>query len=673
MGISQNNHQICPTTCNLSDVTVTSSATPERTLQQRDHSSLQKHSCTDSCPDHMNTFQGKHFNLPKVCPNESSTGSEQFFQSKSENLLELASRKVELNLGIVSNWTSLQHVSQEESIDSVSKQIRQKQTFCFVFSENLSCEESLVDSTSQRTQTSPFHFEPQAKEDLTAKKCSPESVMSIRTEENYRLGYFYHRFSGLYKTTSNQLLQASSKVISQARHIRSLCNPSRFTSPVATLVRSLPLLKHLPLDSPLLSYWVPPEPHSSLPVQCGRSSSEKPGHITPYRPQALIPDSLSVALSASLSSSVFQLEYKDSGKRSALKQTLVTFPDQMLKLQEFTLEAFLEHVTCSLPELSGAVPDIRGIYWLAVANCTAPNPQPACLLLLHSTLYALILSDNHPGSMGIFHALPLSSLQEIQIGFGGQSVQFLDSAESCLLTVFSYNKDLCQQICRDILCVLMPESEAAAYSNHPLLQQDLVQLSLDWKTETPDLVLANGVRLSSKFHNTLVDLIYILHGNMEGITPSLAEIQLLLYTTVQVKVDSNQDPCLSLVLLNTHIALVREHRVFYPCSGYLNVPSTQVKFNVYSFRSLMEFRCCVVPQKKNMPVVKLIFIRKPQLPADSGNGRVEARQEARLFTRTACIKDSRNVIPETWDLTFNCEDEALWLVSHLTMLWGEDV
>lgn len=91
---------------------------------------------------------------------------------------------------------------------------------------------------------------------------------------------------------------------------------------------------------------------------------------------------------------------------------------------------------------------------------------------------------------------------EIQIGFGGQNVQFPGYAQSRLLTVFSYSRNLCQQLRADLVGARMPESEAAASANYPLLQQDLVQLSLDWKVDIPDFVSASGVQLSSKFHST---------------------------------------------------------------------------------------------------------------------------------------------------------------------------
>ncbi|KAF6088199.1 kinesin family member 16B [Phyllostomus discolor] len=232
-------------------------------------------------------------------------------------------------------------------------------------------------------------------------------------------------------------------------------------------------------------------------------------------------------------------------------------------------------------------------------------------------------------------------------------------------------ENLCQQICRDLLCVLMSESDAAACTSHSLLQQDLVQLSLDWKAEIPDLVLSNGVRLSSKFQDTMVDMIYFLHANMEVNIPSLAEVQLLLYTTVRVEDDSGQDSCQSLVLLNTHVALVREDRVFYPHIRSLSTPPPRTQFDVIKFRALSEFRCIIVPEKKTLPAVQLVFFQKQEVPSDSRNSLSEhspEAQNAQTFTSSLCLQGNWNVAPEVWKLTLNSQDEALWLISHLTRL-----
>ncbi|XP_054430054.1 kinesin-like protein KIF16B isoform X2 [Pteronotus mesoamericanus] len=670
--VYQNNHQRDPVTGSISGPTAFPPSSGERSHQRRDRPSvpevLQDSGCKYSCPEYMGDFQSKYLSLSKIpLLNENSTSNAKHFQVKSENFSETMTHKDEHSLGIESSWTSLQHTCQEVSINSGNKHTRQSKLLCYILSESVSSEESVSGSIFQNSPASKFCSKQHTGKDLASTNLSfPESLINIRTEGNNGLGYFYHRFSNLYKDTSSHLLQAGTKVISQARHVRSLWDPSGLTSQVKTFIRRLPFVKHLPLDMPLKSHWVSSESHFfPKEEQVGSSNSQEAEASrraeVPYR----APGPTAAEVPSSSLSSVVHLQSEDAGSISTFKQTLVQFPDQMMELQECPVKDFLEHMACFLPGLLGGVHEVRGIYWLAVANCTEPDPQPACLLLLPSALYALVLSDNPLGSMGVFHALPLSELQEIKIGFGGQSIQFLGSAESLLLTVFSYNKDLCQQICRDLLHVLVPESDAAACASHPLLQQDLVQLSLDCKAEIPDLVLSNGVRLSSKFLNTMVDMIYFLHGNMEVSIPSLAEVQLLLYTTVRVEDDSGQDACQSLVLLNTHIALVRE---IYPHVWSPNTPPPRTKFDVIKFRALSEFRCIVVPEKKRSPAVQLVFFQKLEVPSDSRNSLSEHTREAQdvqQSIRPLCLQGGRNAAPEVWKLTLNSQDEAVWLISHL--------
>nr|XP_055229531.1 kinesin-like protein KIF16B isoform X2 [Gorilla gorilla gorilla] len=676
--VDQKDHWDHPMLWSVSGPKTTSSESQERTHQQRDQSSVPEvfqDSENKYChPEHAGHFQPKCFNLPKISfLNESNTDDAEDFQSQSENFSELMTHKDKHGLRVKSSWTLLQHTSQEVSINSGGKQARQGKVLCLVLSEGISHEERASCSAPQSVLASEFYSEQQGEEELDAKKMSSsESLVNIRTEGNNGLGYFYHKFSDLYKDTSSHLLQAGTKVISQARLVGNLCAPRGLPSQVTTFVRSLPFLKHLAPHMPLKIDMQSTESHSPE-ARVGSGESEAAGSLRPAEGVAPYRASVFAAtgLPVSSPSSVFRLEYEDARKSSAFKQSLVQFPDQMLKLQECPLKDLLRHVTCSLPEPLGNMKEVRGIYWLAVAACTAPDPQPACLLLLQSTLYALVLSDNLLGSMSIFHALPLSGLQEIQIGFGGQSIRFLSSAEGLLLTVFSYNKYLSQQLCRDLLCVLMPEPVATACANHPLLQQDLVQLSLDWKTEIPDLVLPNGVQVSSKFQTTLVDMIYFLHGNMEVNVPSLAEVQLLLYTTVKVMGESGHDQCQSLVLLNTHIALVKEDCVFYPRTRSRNIPPPGAQFDVIKCHALSEFRCVVVPEKKNVSTVELVFLQKLKPSVGSRNSPPEHLQEApdvQLFTTPLYLQGSQNVTPEVWKLTFNSQDEALWLISHLTRL-----
>lgn len=644
--------------------TASSSAPPGRTHRQRDqpsaHEALRSSDGTHSCPERMGGFQPQCFSLSRIFAlNESSTSGAAHSQGKSENSSEQMTYKEERSLGVRSSWTLLQRMCQEVSGDRGSKQTRQNEFFCCILSESVCSQE--------RAAALKVYSGQHAEEELAAQQVSSvESPRRVSTEGSMGWGYLCHRLSDLYKDTSSHLLQAGTKAIHQARHGGSLWYPSGLTSHLMTFIRRLPFVEHLGLDMPLKSHWMSSESHSFPTAEKAAVAIRPVESVVPFRAPGL----MATEAPGSSPGSVVRLEAEDAWS-SAFTQTLVQFPEQMLTLQECPLKDFLELVACSLPELGGNIHEVRGVYWLAAANCTEPDPQPACVLLLPSTLYALVLSHDQLGSMGVFHALPLLQLREIQVGFGGQHIRFLSSAEGLLLTVFTYSKHLCQQICHDLLGVLVPKADAAACTSHPLLQHDLVQLSLDWKAEVPDLVLTNGVRLSSKFHNTLVDMIYFLHGNMEGSIPSLAEVQLLLYTTVRVEGDSGQGFCRSLVLLNTHIALVREDQVFYPRTLSLNTPPPGTRFEVIRCRALCEFRCLVVPEKETLPTFELVFLRKLRLPSSLRNSLCENPREAptvQLFPSPLCPQGSENGVPEVWKLTFNSQDEALWLMSCLTRL-----
>ncbi|XP_074262314.1 kinesin-like protein KIF16B isoform X4 [Saimiri boliviensis] len=307
----------------------------------------------------------------------------------------------------------------------------------------------------------------------------------------------------------------------------------------------------------------------------------------------------------------------------------------------------------------------------------------------HGALEGKMASSNLPFSAEKSQLVPLMDarinayieeevqrrLQDLHRGISEGCSTSADMKDNEKLHNGTIQRKLKYELCRDLLCVLMPEPDAAACADHPLLRQDLVQLSLDCKAEIPELVFPNGVQVSSKFQTTLVDMIYFLHGNMEVNVPSLAEVQLLLYTTARVMGDSGCDQYLSLVLLSTHIALVREDRVFYPRTRSLNIPPPGAQFDVIKCHALSKFRCVVVPEKKNISTVELVFLQKLRLPVDSRNSPSEHLQAApnvQSFTTPLDLHGSQNVTPEVWKLTLSSQDEALWLISHLTRVYGGD-
>ncbi|XP_058535719.1 kinesin-like protein KIF16B isoform X2 [Ochotona princeps] len=661
--VDPSNYCSRPMMQSTSDSETSSSASRERAWQPRDQplvpEVLRDRARQYLPPGHAGLFEPKHLH-PSVLSvlSKGNTSDAEAVQGKAEHFSKLVSHQEGPSLGVESGWTWLHHASQEVSLNGGNLQAKQSKLLCFILSENISQEEVATASPPGSTAAPSCHEQQDEKELAAANISSSESLTNIGTEGKYGLGYFYHKFSDLYKGTSHQLLQAGTKVMHQARHVGNLWDSSGLTSHVRTLIRNLPIMKHLPMDVPSKLYAVAALGADAFPKAQVVNNGEEAG--SPRQAESSVSHLAFVAseLPGESPSSVFCLGHDSARKCCAYKQTLVQFPDPMMHLQERPVTDLVEHMSHCLPEPLGGVSEVRGIYWLAVANCTKPDPQPACLLLLSSALIALVLVDNHPGTMTVFHTLPFSGLREIQVGFGGQSVRCLGSTTDLLLTVLSYSKHLSQQLCRDLLSVLTPESEAVACASHPLLQQDLVQLSLDWKAEIPDLVLANGIQFSSKFQTTMVDMIYFLHGNMDTSIPSLAEVQLLLYTTVRAEGQPGHG-CSSLLLLNTHIALMNEDCVFYPPSRSLNMSPPRSQFDVIKCRALSEFRCVVVPEKKNVLRVELIFSQKLGLTS----GTRESREAMHIHLHPW---GHQNEAPDVWTITFNSEDEAVWLISYLT-------
>lgn len=169
---------------------------------------------------------------------------------------------------------------------------------------------------------------------------------------------------------------------------------------------------------------------------------------------------------------------------------------------------------CGLPQISGRMEESKGICWLAVGSCRKPDPEPACLLLFSSILYVVVLSAEQgtcQSSLAVLHEVPIGTIKEIQVGFAGQNIQLLCSAEDGLLTVFTYSKHFTQRTCSDIMRSLIITVNDDVYLTHQLLKDGLMQISLDWTSDMNELVFSNGVRLSCKFQTELADLVYLLH------------------------------------------------------------------------------------------------------------------------------------------------------------------
>ncbi|XP_039769092.1 kinesin-like protein KIF16B isoform X4 [Ornithorhynchus anatinus] len=569
------------------------------------------------------------------------------------------------------NWTFREQISVSKSLTGNSEQIRHSNVVSLVLCETVSNKKCASSAIPQHSPV-PLSVSEQPSEKELAIKKGNSSASYLKSHLNYGLGYLFSKISDFYKDTSSQLLQNSAKVISQAKGVGLLCDPSEMASQVATVIKKIPLFKALQRERPFTSSQKLSE--SCYKGEVGINDFHHVGNRLAGEDTLhyMAPEiSLTVALQSPFQSCVSQSRPEGAEDDFVFRQTLVQFPLGLLRLQQYTLKDLLSYVMGSLPKLCERKDELKAVYWLAVANCKQPNPRPACLLLFSSVLYALVLSDDPPDSLEIFHILPLTMLKEVQISFGGQSVRVLGSTDDLLLTLFSYNKHLTQRLCYDILSLFISTPDDNTCVNHPLLKQDLVQLSLDWRAEVTDFVFSNGVRLSCKFRSTLVDMVYLLHGNMEGDVPSLAEVHLLLYTSVVVEDGYKQATCQSLVLLNTHIGLVSEDCVFHPVMSSLSVSPKGSQFDITNLRTLSEFRCLMVSDPKNPLTLELVFSKKQKFVSDSGHHSFRHKNEVQntqLTVFNPSLTDDQDFQSDVWKLTLSSQDEALWLITYLKKL-----
>lgn len=398
------------------------------------------------------------------------------------------------------------------------------------------------------------------------------------------------------------------------------------------------------------------------------------------QPESPVQEAVTVCISTEISDAfvrkppeefAWRWKNKELEKSFILRQNLVHFPDVFLKLQVCSLEEVLEFFTCALPQISVRMEELKDIYWLAVGSCRRPDPEPACLLLFSSILYVVVLSARQgtcQSSLAVFREVPIGTIKEIRIGFAGQNIRLLCSAEDGLLKIFTYNKHLTQRICSDITRSLIITVDDDVYLNHQLLKDDLMQISLDWTSDMNELIFSNGVRLSSKFQTELADLVYLLHENMGSIKPSLGDIHVLLYTSVKVDC-AKQTAYRSLVLTTTHIGLLKENNVFFSAPNILDASCQQSQFDSLWLYSLNDIRCAVLPDKENCTKIELVFSRRSKVGPDLGIGfskYCEKEINTQLTVIPSILQSSLHIPSEIWKLTFSSSEEAIWLIMHLT-------
>lgn len=339
-------------------------------------------------------------------------------------------------------------------------------------------------------------------------------------------------------------------------------------------------------------------------------------------------------------------------------QTLIEFPDILSNLQTLPLPKMMEALQ---PVISTSVltsQKIIAFYWLNVAKCSQPEPRPALLMLMESGLYTFTTDS---GLLVLFHQLPLLQLKEVQIGLAGHSLRLMGTTEESILGIYTHSQKITKELCRATLGIICPGDSRV--SRHPLLQADLMKMSLNWQASIPDLLLDAGLRVCCQFQKSLADLVYLLHCNMDHSEEAvnLGEVQILLYTSVGVCMSpsSHNKPLAQLLLTDTHLGLLQEDAVFHPIPCSLTMAPCRPQFHDLTLRPRSDVCCVLVCDEDERGAVRLDVI----LANAKGRGHPES------VTKTATLSaHASNSSPdaEVWKLTFNCSTEAACLINHLS-------
>ncbi|XP_029371710.1 kinesin-like protein KIF16B isoform X3 [Echeneis naucrates] len=327
-------------------------------------------------------------------------------------------------------------------------------------------------------------------------------------------------------------------------------------------------------------------------------------------------------------------------------QTLVRLPPALSHLQTFPSTKILERLESLSLQIKVRNP--QSIFWLQTANRGRPAPKPCCLLLSEKDMTVVSAEADSGDSLAVFHHINLLDIKTVQIGLGGQHVRLISCSTDDVLAVFTHSKELTQDFCRALLKALAPQTFS---ESHPLLSNDLMVLSLDWTSVVPDIVLDSGLHITCRFKRVLADLLYIVHGNMDGPgKPSLADVCPLLYTSVKVKNSrpGHRDTIFQVLLTDTHIALLCEDGVFHPAPRGSSLVPVQPQFQGLELCKRSDIRCLVVRQNDSCLMVDVMFTsQKPKT------------------TRKAELGSDDQDHCHTWKLTFSCTLEAVIFINHL--------
>nr|XP_046232280.1 kinesin-like protein KIF16B isoform X2 [Scatophagus argus] len=459
----------------------------------------------------------------------------------------------------------------------------------------------------------------------------------VASSRSYNLGYLTGKLSQAYKDAGRRL-QGTRDIIRNVRVSEMKVVVFQY---VTTMSKELPLIHRLQLkpepEPPILA-----ENKDNLvdvPMDCALSPFQKCS--MPAIPGISGWPEGSVSSHRNTCPEVFY-------------QRLVQLPPALSQLQSLSSQPMLEKLESLAPQVK--VTKLLSIFWLQTANREQLIPKPGCLLLLEKDIIVL---SNSKDTLAVFHHFNLMDIKKIQISLAGQHVRLFGCTEDTVLAVFTHSKELTQEFCKALLKALSPKKFSEGTEDHPLLSGDLMVLSLDWTSNVPDILLDSGLHVTSRFKRVLADLLYIVHGNMEGPgKPSLANICPLLYTSVKVMNSTrmHQNSIFQFLLTDTHVALLREDGVFHPVPRGSSLVPVQPQFQGLELRKRSEIRCVMVKQSDSWLMVDITFTtRKPQA------GERKARRGSADVPSVA--QHSRQ--GDSWKLSFGCTSETATLINHL--------
>nr|XP_057932168.1 kinesin-like protein KIF16B isoform X2 [Doryrhamphus excisus] len=313
-------------------------------------------------------------------------------------------------------------------------------------------------------------------------------------------------------------------------------------------------------------------------------------------------------------------------------QSLVLMPPALDHLQASPALKMLETLDALAPR--SRVGLLRSVFWLRTASAEKPRPQAACLLVSEKALTVVSSGAGSEDTLTVCQCLGLSQIHKVQISLAGQHVRLLGGSSDVLLVVFTHSKELTQEFCR---AVLNAEKSSELVKGPPLLDGDLMVLSLDWTARVPDIVLDHLV-ITSRFKRVLADLLYVVHGNMSGSDkPSLAAIQPLLYTSTRTSC-TDPDAILQFFLTDTHVVILQEDAVLHPATPGSVLLPMQPHFRIRDLRRRKDISCVLLKRRRECLLVQIVF--KNSINASTHQSR-------------------------SWKLTFGCVPEVALLVQHL--------